>query len=87
MYLTDYVGRFAREQDGSLIGQASEAGVHVEGEIGDSDEATVARLLAVPVRRNGEMIAVLTKEWVVRAGRPLGELERNYSRIFEQFVR
>ncbi len=51
-----------------------------------SDEVNNARMLAIPVRRDGEVIAVLSKEWKVRAGRPLGELERNYSFIFEEFV-
>ena len=40
----------------------------------------------IPVRHGDRIVAVLSKEWKVRAGRPLGELERNYSYIFEEFV-
>jgi two-component sensor histidine kinase len=71
MYLADHRGKLARPDDANLD---------------DCDVSTVARMLAIPIRRNGEIIAVLGKEWVVRAGRPLGELERNYLRIFEQFA-
>ena len=49
-------------------------------------DETVARAVAIPVRCEGRVIAVLTKEWVVRSGRSLGELERGYSDIFDQFT-
>ncbi len=57
----------------------------IEVESGN-DEVNHSRMLAIPVRSGGKVIAVLSKEWKVRAGRPLGELERNYSYIFEEFV-
>ena len=38
------------------------------------------------MRRKGQIIAILSKEWKVRAGRPLGELERSYSFIFDEFA-
>jgi two-component sensor histidine kinase len=87
MYVTDYVGTWA-DATAPIIQQAHDTGVRVEGtmEVGPADDPTIARVLAIPVRRDRNVVAVLTKEWVVRAGRPLGELERNYSIIFEQFV-
>ena len=45
-----------------------------------------ARMLAVPVRCDGRPIAVLTREWVQRSGRPPGELERTYVSIFDRFA-
>ena len=101
MYVTDYVGTWADGDEATLIEQAAETGQRVEGAIevdavvggvggggggGGGDEVNHSRLLAIPVRRDDRVIAVLTKEWKVRAGRPLGELERNYSYIFEAFV-
>jgi len=93
MYVTDYVGTWADGDEATLIEQAAETGLRVEGAIevdtvvgGGGDEVNHSRLLAIPVRRDDRVIAVLTKEWKVRAGRALGELERNYSYIFEEFV-
>jgi two-component sensor histidine kinase len=89
MYVTDYVGTWADGDEADLIERAATTGQRVEGAIevdGGGDEINHARMLAIPVRRDGDVIAVLSKEWKVRAGRPLGELERNYSYIFEEFV-
>jgi two-component sensor histidine kinase len=89
IYATDYVGSWANGDEAELIERAAETGQRVEGAIeNDSGGAEVnhARMLAMPVRRDGKIIAVLSKEWKVRAGRPLGELERNYSFIFEEFA-
>jgi two-component system, sensor histidine kinase PdtaS len=89
MYVTDYVGSWADGDEAELIEQAADSGQRVEGSIdldGGADDVNHGRMLAIPVRRDDQVIAVLTKEWKVRAGRPLGELERNYSYIFEEFV-
>ena len=89
MYVTDYVGTWADGDEAELIERAATSGQRVEGAIevdGGGDEINHARMLAIPVRRHGEIVAVLSKEWKVRAGRPLGELERNYSFIFEEFA-
>ena len=89
IYVTDYVGTWAAGDEAELIEQAAVGGQRVEGAIevdGGNDGLKFGRLHAIPVRRDDRVIAVLTKEWKVRASRPLGELERNYSDIFEQFV-
>jgi two-component sensor histidine kinase len=89
MYATDYVGTWADGDEAELIEQAARVGQRVEGPIaveGVGDDGNHGRMLAIPVRRDDRVIAVLSKEWQVRAGRPLGELERNYSFIFEEFV-
>ncbi len=90
MYSIDFVGTWATQAD-DLMNRAADTGERAEGDITlnvpvvGGDE-TSARVVAIPVRRDGRVIAVLTKEWVVRSGRNLGELERNYSLIFEQFA-
>ena len=89
MYATDYVGSWANVDEAELIERAVSTGQRAEGTIAidaGGDEINHARMLVMPVRRDGEIIAVLSKEWKVRAGRPLGELERNYSFIFEEFA-
>ena len=90
MYPIDFIGIWASQTD-DLMNDVAETGSIVEGDItlnmpiAGTDEKT-ARAVAVPVRRNGRLIAVLTKEWIVRAGRSLGELERGYADIFDQFT-
>ncbi len=89
MYVTDYVGSYAESGDADIIERAATTGVRAKGEIEltDDPDATTARMTAIPVRRNGNVIAVMSKQWKVRTGRAVGELERNYSMIFEEFVR
>ena len=89
MYPTDYIGSWADGDEAVLIERAASTGERLEGAIefdGRGEDNNHARMLAIPVRRDGELIAVLSKEWRVRAGRPLGELERNYSFVFEEFA-
>lgn len=90
MYVSDHVGRWATSGIPQLDA-ALETGLRIEGELEPADgepydPTSVARIVAIPVRRAGRVIAVLSKEWIVRAGRVPGELEHHYSLIFEQFV-
>ena len=90
MYVTDHVGRWVTAGE-SQIETAYESGHRVQSELEPAagevtGSPSTARIVAIPVRRDGRTIAVLTKEWVVRDGRVPGELERHYSMIFEQFV-
>lgn len=89
IYVTDYVGSWAEGGDADLIERAATTGESVEGdiELTDDPDITTARMTAIPVRRKGVVIAVLSKQWKVRTGREVGELESNYSAIFDEFVR
>jgi two-component sensor histidine kinase len=90
MYVTDYVGSWADGDEAKIVEQAASSGSRAEGAIevdGGGVEVNRARMVAIPVRSDGRVIAVLSKEWKVQAGRPLGELERKYSMIFEDFAR
>jgi two-component sensor histidine kinase len=42
--------------------------------------------MAIPVQFEGEVIAVLTREWSQHTGRQPGELERTYLEIFDRFA-
>lgn len=88
MYVTDYIGTWASAASAEFLEQARVTGEVVEGDIVTEidDDSPVSRMKAIPVCRDGEIIAVLSKEWIVRAGRPLGELERAYKGIFDKFV-
>jgi two-component sensor histidine kinase len=87
IYVTDYIGTWADLEGSAILDRAIETEARVEGAIELGSDSTPARMLAIPVRHGGRVIAVLSKEWELRAGRPLGELERNYSLIFERFAR
>jgi two-component sensor histidine kinase len=86
LYLSDFVGAWANDTERSLLTRAFDAGGMVEGEITVEQMADTFRMLAIPVRHNGRVIAVLTKEWSPRTGRQPGELERTYQAIFERFA-
>jgi two-component sensor histidine kinase len=87
MYQTDWVGTWASDSEVEFIARAHRTGEVVEGEItveGISDET---RIIAIPVVHEGRQIAVLTREWIEKAGRRPGELERAYGSVFQSFVR
>jgi two-component system, sensor histidine kinase PdtaS len=87
MYQTDWVGTWASDSEVAYIDRAHQTGDVVEGEItveGISDET---RIIAIPVVHEGRRIAVLTREWIEKAGRRPGELERAYGSVFQSFVR
>ncbi len=84
IYVTDYIGTWA-QRGATILASAADTGEPVEADLEDADGLHI-RMTAIPVRRSGRVIAVLSKEWAVRAGRPLGELERAYKEIFDKFV-
>ena len=45
------------------------------------------RVLCIPVRCQGEVVGVLTRESAPSIGRQPGELERTYVAIFNRFAR
>ncbi len=86
MYQTDWVGSFANPSETPLITEVFSSGRLTEREVvveGVSDET---RMLAIPVVHEGTTIGVLTKEWIEKAGRRRGELERAYGIIFDRFT-
>jgi two-component sensor histidine kinase len=86
IYTSDYIGTWADVEASAILDDAASSEARVERELRIGSEQMPGRMMAIPVRNRGRMIAVLGKEWEVRAGRPLGELERNYSLIFEKFA-
>ena len=81
LYPPDWVGTSADEAERPLLTPRSTTGEIVEGEI--TVEGLRRRrpgMLCIPVRRQGRVIAVLTRESAPAVGRQPGELERTYRR-------
>ena len=87
LYRNDYVGEMVDESGRPLIARALRTGELVEGEtrVGAIDERV--RVLAIPVRLNGDVIAVCSRESRPSIGRQPGELERTYLSVFQRFAR
>src|SRR4029079_10041353 len=85
LYLSDWVGAWANESERSVLTKGWDGaitGVEVTGE----GPHYTARMVAIPVRRDGRVVGVLTREWSPRVGRQPGELERTYLNIFRRFA-
>ncbi|MEN9504959.1 MAG: hypothetical protein RI958_885 [Actinomycetota bacterium] len=85
IYVQDYVGQpvFGGR---ALLDQVRETGGLCEGDIEVEGVGEPIRLLAIPVRYHGDVIAVLARESSSRNTRLHGELERTYLAVFERFA-
>lgn len=94
LYQSDWVGTLASDSEKPLLHEAFVNGSIVEGEIKvveNIDDHHVenvgeTRMMAIPVRHNGQVIAVMTREWNTRSGRAPGVLERTYLDLFSKFA-
>jgi two-component sensor histidine kinase len=86
LYLADWVGSQTSSIERPLLGEAMKSGVPCEGEIFIQGVVEDCRMMAIPVQFEGEVIAVLTREWSQHTGRQPGELERTYLEIFDRFA-
>jgi two-component sensor histidine kinase len=86
LYSVDWVGTWANDSERPLLAAAGTTGTIAEGEVKVEVLEEAARMQAIPVRRNGKVIAVLTREWSTRVGRHPGELERTYLALFARFA-
>jgi two-component system, sensor histidine kinase PdtaS len=85
IYVEDYVGDPV-SYSGAVLDQVMSTGSMCEGDIEVEGQAEGARMLGIPVRHNGQMIAVLAREMATRNTRIAGELERTYISVFERFA-
>lgn len=86
MYANDFVGSLASESVGGVLDAAATTSSIIEAEVDNGDDSEEARIIAIPVVHDGDVIAVMTKEWIERAGRRPGELERAYGYVFNSFA-
>jgi two-component sensor histidine kinase len=87
LYETDLVGLTADLNKTAMIAQAFTTQKVVTGEIRVVPQVDPVSLMAIPVRCDDRVIAVLTREWSTRSGRKPGQLERTYLAIFEDFTK
>ena len=87
VYRGDWVGTRLHEDERPLVARSYRNGEIIEGEIHLSVVRERVRVLCVPVRRDGKVIGVLTREAAPSIGRQHGELERTYLDIFNRFAR
>lgn len=86
LYIDDRVGITTQTVELPLITQAFQTNMIVEDEIFFEGVDDDCRMMAIPVVHQGEVIAVMSREWSRRTGRQLGELERNYLDLFNTFA-
>jgi two-component sensor histidine kinase len=86
LYDTDLVGVVADPNERVMIDDAYRSEKVTTGEIRVETIAEI-NLMAIPVRFDDRIIAVLTREWSQRTGRKPGQLERTYLAIFEVFAK
>ena len=87
LYETDLVGLTADLDKTAMIGQAFTTQKVVTGEIRVVSQIDPVSLMAIPVRCDDRVVAVLTREWSTRSGRKPGQLERTYLAIFDDFTK
>ena len=87
VYRSDWIGTAVAEQERPLVFRSFTLGEIVEGNVTISGLKEEVRVLAIPVRLDGEVIGVLTRESALAFGRQPGELERTYVEIFNRFAR
>jgi two-component system, sensor histidine kinase PdtaS len=86
LYLADWVGTTANDSEDEVLDRVWESGHEAESGVSIEGLPNVSRMRAIPIRNNGRMIAVLSREWNERVGRQAGELERTYLSTFERFT-
>ena len=87
LYDTDLVGTNADLIEHKMIDQAFSSQKIVTGEIRVESQPDLVNLMAIPVRCDNQVVAVLTREWSTRSGRRPGQLERTYLTIFDEFAK
>ena len=86
LYHSDYVNTWASDTERILLDKCIKTNGTVQGEIFVQAINGSANMLAIPVRYEGRIIAVLSREWVVDNARRPGQLETTYADIFSMFA-
>jgi two-component sensor histidine kinase len=87
VYRRDWMGEIVDETERQLVARTFRSGEMGEGELNIPPVKERVRVVSIPVRFEGEVIAVLTRETTPSFGRQSGELERIYVEIFNRFAR
>jgi two-component sensor histidine kinase len=87
VYRSDWVGTVVTAEERPLVANSFRSGEIVEATVEISGLKEQVRVLAIPVRWNGKVIGVATRESALMFGRQPGELERVYVEVFNRFAR
>ena len=87
LHREDLVGRLMVDEERPLVGRCWDLGHIVEGEVATPRRAERGRLVAIPVRWQGDVVAVLARESALSVGRKPGQLERVYMEVFDRLAR
>jgi two-component sensor histidine kinase len=87
LHLEDLLGREVGDNERPLLARACALGSVVEGEVPVAARSERARVVCIPVRMRGDIVAVLTREAPLIVGRRAGELERVYVSVFDRLAR
>ncbi|MCU1454381.1 MAG: putative two-component histidine kinase [Acidimicrobiales bacterium] len=87
LYRHDLLGERTNAAERPLVSSSMRLGSIIEGEITVNVIRERVRVVCIPVRWQGETIAVLSRESTPSVGRSPGELERIYVDIFNRFAR
>jgi two-component system, sensor histidine kinase PdtaS len=86
LYPDDLVGTLVLSADRPQLAEVFAAGFAAEGNVFVVGQSGAARVVFVPVRFEGEVIAVLTREIAIDAARRPGRLERTYLEITDRLT-
>jgi hypothetical protein len=87
VYRHDLVGEEVDDVERPLVARAFQTGEIVEGEINRSPLHDRVRVLCIPVRWQGVVVGVVSRESAPALTREPGELERTYLDVFHRFAR
>jgi two-component sensor histidine kinase len=87
LYREDLVGHVFDDHTRPMVARAWKLGSIVEGEVSIPRRGERGRQVCIPVRYEGDLVAVLTRESAMAVGRRAGELERVYVEVFDRFAR
>lgn len=87
LHLDDLVGTIMTSEDRPVLPRAWSIGGIVEGEVAIPRRSEHARIVCIPVRWQGELVAIMTRESALSVGRRPGVLERVYVEVFDRLAR
>ncbi len=87
IYPTDMVGTIVDEVERPMLMRSLRKGEFVEGDASAFGTKERVRVECIPVRCDGEVIALVTRDLSTSSSRRPGELERTYQETFSGFAR
>ncbi|MDY7099632.1 MAG: histidine kinase N-terminal domain-containing protein [Actinomycetota bacterium] len=87
LYQSDWVGALTTRAERPLVARSYATGEIIEGEIDLEVLGDRVRVMSIPVRHQGRVIGVVTRESTPKVSRFTGDLERTYLAVFQRIAR